>query len=953
MKHRDHNDRGLSTTVGEAMKALAAEGVDGFRAVVDAYMAPSPSFSDNELVAALRDAAGEARAMTAFFVLAVRLHRLALQDRGNSDAGTSETPLGLRSAAEREEREILSLFESFKREGLTQIIAQYYGFEADGVRELDFKLVGTTSVILMDPNDSGSIYKCILPRYMCVDEIRNSASEYSARVERLRSHPRLRERIPYMHAAYTDRYLKQQYLVGPTLQEYLSHHRAWLHHPDQHQQLRLVAERVATGLCQVLEYVGAFGEMHLDLAPSNIIIKHCTGWEFEAEAVCVVDFGRNFLLTAERVGMYTAYEAAAMYVADEIKRGMPQGHQTSDAYSVGMILLDILTDHGEERPQGILTWVGNRVWRALRGQRTPIVPRRHGGLAPRTVNEDLGRLWRDAPQLAALVEDATERNPRSRLLSVPSDGLARQFSALRSLIRHKIAVDALVPGPREHDEAMHPGRALRIGLSGFALDGVYDLLRIRALAARDSARLPPEVERTEGVLALALFAAVVAAEWLVVLTMALLFQLADFWAAAPGRGTVASVASALPGNHFRLGDWRENLGGRLTALTFSFIAARYYLNIFSALPFTAIPRHFGRIRRGVVRATGTASPLICVIGILYPTYWLLLGGVGSIFIVWNNVNMWQLSREALGIIKYGRAELDDRAAGLLDEFQRDFKEWWVLFGAYGAALGLLGGIQLLGWYTVKDELVLAALVVGTNYMKLYRNNCRDRAPGVRGNLARSIDILRRSDLIPALSPWARIQRDPSVIGLPRVPMRTRQVPGAPEMEVLTDAEGLYVVGVPPTTGFLHPATVLDIALSDGQAGAKAIFVDDARSWLERSELVRRHQTEIDFVVLQPSVEWWRDHLVRYPSAVGLPSNTSFWIVNSDVSAMLFCARVADQPLRLLVVQGEGSSAEAHEIETIRAQLSAQGEKLEVCYYEQESLRKKLRDLGASTIAGDR
>jgi tRNA A-37 threonylcarbamoyl transferase component Bud32 len=706
--------------------------------MVDEYMARNPKPTEEELASA----GASSDPVSRFFALAVRLHRLA-DYRATRVRTDEDRVLG------KEEIILRKLFH-----GLTELLRTYYGI-TDDVDEFEYFKVGTTSVIIRDPDAGDAVYKCVLPRYVQTDEIRTETSRYGETIRNVR-HVGLEDRVPAVVEGNA-RYTKQQFFPGKTLEEYLTDHRNDLHDSDEKDELRDVVQKVGQGLCDMLASLAGNAEQphHLDISPSNIILKNRTGREFDADDVCLIDFGRNFLLEDTKVGAYSAYQNASIYIAPEVRRSEGVGTTTSDAFSVGMVLLDVLTCPGKQRTQSLPLWLLGRLFRVFRrGARTDALT----GLMPENVDKALDDLYRDSPRLAAFIEDAIERDPDTRLALIGRPGLAQQFLTMKATIEHTCTVDALIPGPDEHEESISPTRVFRIVLSGLALDGVVGLFQsMRETNRRRIDKLPNDVVKTEGAWSLPLLATFVAVEWLLVLLAGVVFQGADFFAWFPGRGWVASVARHLPhqqhhGFAFPIHGrsvphlWRANLAGRLTAVTFAFIAARYYLNIFSSLPFNAIPSHFGAVKKAVLWATGTVSPLICTGGILYPRYWAILGGIGSIFIVWNNVNMWLLARHALREIGPEPNSLGARSRLPLDQFERAFREWWLLFGLYGAALLVLGVLSLAGW--VQDLLFDAILVAIVNYVKVYRNNCHDQAPMVRGSVARAIDVLRRVDRRP-------------------------------------------------------------------------------------------------------------------------------------------------------------------------------------------------------------
>jgi serine/threonine protein kinase len=688
--------------------------------------------------------------VAAFFELSLRLHSLAVQRSeaaGSTESDRESDDADSRALAiKKTEKRIRKLLSEFRPLGLPAVLERYYHAPPGTFDRLGFYRCGTTSVILRDKTTS-VIFKCILPRYMEEGRIRQGTTEQAEQLTVFKDESDLEERLPvfYPNPTETNRYTQQEFIDGLTFEEYMLRYRDRLHDPKNRDWLRRVITDLSTGLCNILAALGEGDRQHLDLSPSNIILRNCHTEDFDESAVCLIDFGRNFLLV-EGVGSHLGYQTAALYAAPEIRRFTPKPDRTSDVYSIGFILLDILTARHRTQPRSLWKFA----WGTMRPGTRSSSPAGEGGpsdalgIEPETWRGDLAQLWEDAPHFASLIDDCVERSPDRRLLTLRRPNLAKQFRDLGALITHKVAIDAIFAGASEQERQGGVDRLTRSVASGLAIDGFLDLIRRHGETMRLAERLPDDVMRDEGAFALPLAALLVSVEWLLVASTALLFTLAD-WNVGPTRSWTESLLGALP-HSFDVGDWRANIAGRLTALTFAFISARYYLNIFSAMGLRTIRKQFPEFKRSIffrgaiMRATGIVCPLVCMVGILYPRYWALFGAAGSVIIVANNYLTWKFVGQARWYIE--RTKVGRIADSSLEPFYRYYKEWWLLFGAYGAALGALG-ILLLTHTGLTGGFALGILVSIVNYVKIYRNNCRDRAHEVRGNLSRSLDIAIR------------------------------------------------------------------------------------------------------------------------------------------------------------------------------------------------------------------
>jgi serine/threonine protein kinase len=99
------------------------------------------------------------------------------------------------------------------------------------------------------------------------------------------------------------------------------------------------ATRIATGVCEALEYIHSQGVVHRDLKPENIMIG-------EGDSIKLIDFGISAADGMRRLTFSKLSNALGTpdYISPEqIKR--KRGDGRSDVYSLGVILFEMLTAH--------------------------------------------------------------------------------------------------------------------------------------------------------------------------------------------------------------------------------------------------------------------------------------------------------------------------------------------------------------------------------------------------------------------------------------------------------------------------------------------------------------------------------------------------------------------------------------------------------------------------------
>lgn len=182
-------------------------------------------------------------------------------------------------------------------------------------------------------------------------------------------------------------YMAMEWVEGRPLREILS------------EQKKIPAERavrIATQVCDALEYIHAQGVAHRDLKPENIMVD-------AEDRIKLIDFGIAANTKARRLtfGKLTRTVGTPDYISPEQVRGK-RGDARSDVYSLGIVLYEMLAGDVPFQGPNPLVVMNDRL-------KTDPIPLR-------------GMVSEITPQLEEIIRRALERDPRNRYAA------AREFA---------------------------------------------------------------------------------------------------------------------------------------------------------------------------------------------------------------------------------------------------------------------------------------------------------------------------------------------------------------------------------------------------------------------------------------------------------------------------------------------------------------------------------------------
>jgi serine/threonine-protein kinase len=205
------------------------------------------------------------------------------------------------------------------------------------------------------------------------------------------------------------------------------------------------AARIGAQLCDALAAAHAYGVVHRDVRPGNLMLVRHGG---EPEFVKLIDFG-----VAQFAGQVKHHTAAGMvlgnplYMSPEAARGQRVDGR-ADLYSVGVVLFEMLTGAPPFRAPTSAATIDMHLH-----QRAPSVTGDHGhgeivDIVRKCLSKSPEDRFDDAESLRAALLEASDAQPdaeRTAPVQMTDDGLSRRFLRQAARLRASRAA-ALVAG---------------------------------------------------------------------------------------------------------------------------------------------------------------------------------------------------------------------------------------------------------------------------------------------------------------------------------------------------------------------------------------------------------------------------------------------------------------------------------------------------------------------------
>lgn len=547
---------------------------------------------------------------------------------------------------------------------------------------LTFHRPGTTSWILQMKSGRGGWFalKLLKPQYHGIRSLSVATAGYRQWIDALpstvkKSTPQISESGP--------KFILMEFVSGLTLEEFIQENAALLKGhaggPDSKYWEGYLRElgNCFGELCDILGACANAGAIHQDLSPSNILLPVVAGSpRGSTHAVCIIDFGVNFLLQ-EGVGSGKRFSRAQVYIAPEVLEGSRDVDYRADFYSIGRLLLDAVTlGHSEEgvddevfQVRKSYAGLGNLLDGLLARERRLRAPEVQSRLGTKGAQESYVRLRERLMREVSMF---------SRIAPRPSGGA--YSGAMRSAV--EICIDAFAMRLWFQERPTVPGDSERPsrGLGWLARLNLLSLLLVLVQGTRS---ISPGFN--------ALFA----------------------W---PGVATLG-----LPSSPF---DATTRWCAAGVGMTFGITAFLYYTNVFATLNWRGAPR----TTRIIVSANCFVYSVPILLAIWRPSWWPGCSTAGVLFVALTNFLLYRLSSSSLDRFSHAARQ---ESPHVLREYLHSFRLWWVGMFLYG--LGLMGVAIGLATNLLHDQVGYAIGVVVMNCWLIF-GNCLTEAGRMRAGL---------------------------------------------------------------------------------------------------------------------------------------------------------------------------------------------------------------------------
>jgi len=398
----------------------------------------------------------------------------------------------------------------------------------------------------------------------------------------------------------------------------------------------------------------------------------------------------------EKLGTTRQILAAQSSVAPELRDSQFSATGRSDIYSLGILLLFMLTGKAGELSD---------------------------------LDSQLDYIWQEYSEFGGLIESIIEFEPNNRLPEKTSQQTDYEFLSERLVSSFELF----------RASKLEVSRGWRKILENLPISGQYQ--RVFSLA-RQYKKVKDIPELASGIRRLLRYSIIAQFAHTIILATAFIYLLDDFgFKDLNQRFFSKNLRDFLGIIDLSPGTWRENIWGRIVGLTFSCVAVRYYQNIHSSISTRGISRWTEFWLR--FNSFCFAFPILWLM-IIKPSHWPFCAFVGVAFVAINNYNTLITAKSSLKeIIKSLNLPI---SFSHFEDFFKMYDAYSLNSVIYSGTLLLLGIVLSIG---LANEEELYALVISfvINLGVMYISACTTKAPAIRGNLMRLYEGCSRSQLI--------------------------------------------------------------------------------------------------------------------------------------------------------------------------------------------------------------
>lgn len=561
---------------------------------------------------------------------------------------------------------------------LRDFVSGFYDIHSSIILSEDMSLykVGTTSYIIkLSPvgrDVHSRVLKLVKPYHCTNPLIQRETAEYKTKFDKID----LAAYAPEVISA-GEKYIIMSFIPGMTLREHLSAH-VWRESSRKNRILKL--QPIFVQICKTLQHFSRQGQEHGDLSPDNIIIHK----QQDKITAKFIDFGTNYILSENVAATDKIIQAQNYSATENARKKSSLGKQDKfleDIYALAVTMLESLSDYK---------------------------------IAPRELYARFVILRNNLPVVSRFLDILLDLNAGKKWIAIIKDNHKASstnnfsydvvYEEIEKTMEKSLEAEVKIVSPNERSLRSLGLRTLDYVLGGF-VPWLNQCRTFTILRSRNISLISPS-------------------RWaLVTSTIALILHI-----------SILTACVALIFLDLRKGILVQNLPSRLICVSFSWVAVRYYNNIFAEVDCRAVSKPADTLLH--LQSICFAGPIIYT---LFDTdHWAYCAAVGVFVVTINNFyQAWLIknkvySNEAWLACHNGREveKASDQCSSQLpiwvqtaiNDMVNEFKCWWVPSLAYVIALCFVGWVLMNKNVSTDVEYAFAFGALIVNAM-MYHRNC--------------------------------------------------------------------------------------------------------------------------------------------------------------------------------------------------------------------------------------